>query len=121
MTDFQFLVILTVKVNSTAAFPTTHPLHILYMKVGPDGRGHCMHVLCQCSIVCLSREPTRQRSSYSRKWVLCSTLRGARRSLVRDRVEWTNRSTRHCAASGEGTSHQFPVGGERKLASPIGS
>lgn len=48
-------------------------------------------------------------------------LRGARRSLVRDRVEWTNRSTRHCAASGEGTSHQFPVGGERKLASPIGS
>lgn len=36
MTVFQFLVILTVKVYSTAAPPTpsAHPLRILYMKVG---------------------------------------------------------------------------------------
>lgn len=34
MTVFQFLVILTVKAKSNTAFPTTHLLHIVDMKVG---------------------------------------------------------------------------------------
>lgn len=55
MTVFQFLVILTVKVNSTAAFPHTHPLYSVYEGgwQGPDGRGHCMHVQVN-AVYCLS-------------------------------------------------------------------
>lgn len=40
--------------------------------------------------------------------------RDARRFWARGRVGWTDRSTRHCAASGGGTSHQFPDGWKEK-------
>lgn len=48
MTVFQFLVILTVKVNSTAAPAHPHSPSTYSVYDGgwqdPDGRGHCMHV-----------------------------------------------------------------------------
>lgn len=107
--------------------PQPFPLHTpstytIYMKVGGRiqmGEGTVHARLGQRSIVC---RVTWARTMHRHFRGLripgsgssAAPLRGVRRFWGQGRVGWTNRSTRHCAALGEGTSHQFPVGGERK-------
>lgn len=75
MTVLQFLVILTVKSQIHYHSLLTLPLSTYSGYEGrrqdPNGRGHCVRYQINAA---LSAATQLQRSSYSRKWVLCSTF-----------------------------------------------
>lgn len=75
MTVLQFLVILTVKSPIHHRSLLTLPLSTYSGYEGrrqdPNGRGHCGRVRIDAALPAGSRPQT---SSYSRKWVLCSTF-----------------------------------------------
>lgn len=75
MTVLQFLVVLTVKSQIHHHSLLTLPLstHSGYegRRQDPNGRGHCVRYRIDAPLAAASQL---QRSSYSRKWVLCSTF-----------------------------------------------